>query len=428
MAETKIADIYGTISGGTHILIIDSNRSEVSGNLYVTGTTTLNGDFTSGDTSVSTFDSTGATSLATDSGVVNIASTGVMTTVKGALNVKGTLNVDEAVTLDTTLNITGATTLTGAVEITNEQKAQVTINYGTGELTQRSAALIVHGGVLVKSPPTPDDLVLTNPRIYSFISEGEGFFRGGLECENGINLFSGDIARYGHGIIYESSSNTIGNPTFDIKAKNIDICGTLNITGLNVSVLTKLTQIDSSITALEGGGGGGGGGTAVYFSATTIGATVISYNQAVTWLYPTNYVGGSGVDSTNINCNSHSGIWSNGEVTIPTSGVYTIQMALNYYDYTYKLTYSAVRLEKKPAANPTGWLLQTEEGWMNLAGNGVEDMATRHTRGSFMGRFYAGDKLRLVANFGSSGASGNVKLQEYSGGTSYLRGHMIHAI
>ena len=50
-----------------------------------------------GDTSVSTLDSTGATSLATGGGVVNIASTGVMTTVKG------TLNVDEAVTIDTTI-------------------------------------------------------------------------------------------------------------------------------------------------------------------------------------------------------------------------------------------------------------------------------------------------------------------------------------
>ena len=38
----------------------------------------------------------GATSLATTSGDVNIASSGAMTTVKG------TLNVDKAVTLDTT--------------------------------------------------------------------------------------------------------------------------------------------------------------------------------------------------------------------------------------------------------------------------------------------------------------------------------------
>ena len=53
------------------------------------------------DTSVSTFDSSGSTSLATGSGAVNVASSGEMTTVKG------TLNVDQAVTLDTTLDVDG---------------------------------------------------------------------------------------------------------------------------------------------------------------------------------------------------------------------------------------------------------------------------------------------------------------------------------
>ena len=62
-----------------------------------------------GDTSVSTFDSAGATSLATSGGAVNLASTGVMTTVKG------TLNVDEAVTLDSTLDVIGDTYVTGLI-------------------------------------------------------------------------------------------------------------------------------------------------------------------------------------------------------------------------------------------------------------------------------------------------------------------------
>ena len=52
--------------------------------------------------------------MATGGGVVDIASTGVMTTIKG------TLNVDEAVTLDTTLDIVSDLTLTdGAVSITD---------------------------------------------------------------------------------------------------------------------------------------------------------------------------------------------------------------------------------------------------------------------------------------------------------------------
>ena len=62
-----------------------------------------------GDTSVSTFDSTGATSLATSGGAVNLASAGVMTTVKG------TLNVDQAVTLDSTLDVTGDTSVSGLI-------------------------------------------------------------------------------------------------------------------------------------------------------------------------------------------------------------------------------------------------------------------------------------------------------------------------
>ena len=142
----------------------------------------------------------------------------------GATDISSTLNVAGAVTFDSTLDISGA------IYIQDNQKAEVTIDYGNGSIiTQRSAALIVEGGVIVKAPPTSSDAPATNPRIYSFISEGEGFFRGGLECENGITLFSGDIAHYGHGTIYEASSNTIGNPTFDINAKNIDICGTLNV-------------------------------------------------------------------------------------------------------------------------------------------------------------------------------------------------------
>ena len=54
-----------------------------------------------------TVNSTGATTLASGGGVVNIASTGEMTTVKG------TLNVDEAVTLDTTLDVSGALSIGG---------------------------------------------------------------------------------------------------------------------------------------------------------------------------------------------------------------------------------------------------------------------------------------------------------------------------
>ena len=68
---------------------------------------------------------TGATSLATEGGVVNIASTGVMTTVKG------TLDVDEAVTLDGTLDVTGDTTLKSDVVIGEDENNYLLVNSET---------------------------------------------------------------------------------------------------------------------------------------------------------------------------------------------------------------------------------------------------------------------------------------------------------
>jgi len=85
----------------------------VKGTLNVDEAVTLDTTLdVTGDTSVSTFDSSGATSLATGGGVVNVATSGVMTTVKG------TLNVDEAVTLDTTLDVAGNTAIGGTFDVT----------------------------------------------------------------------------------------------------------------------------------------------------------------------------------------------------------------------------------------------------------------------------------------------------------------------
>jgi len=103
-------DSTGTTSlatGGGVVNIASAGlMTTIKGTLNVDEAVTLDTTLdVTGDTSVSTFDSTGATSLATGGGVVDIASTGVMTTVKG------TLNVDEAVTLDTTLDVTGDTSV-----------------------------------------------------------------------------------------------------------------------------------------------------------------------------------------------------------------------------------------------------------------------------------------------------------------------------
>jgi hypothetical protein len=118
----------GNTTGATAInLTSGSGGINTSGALNVGGTLDV-----TGDTSVSTFDSSGATSLATGGGVVNIASTGVMTTVKG------TLNVDEAVTLDATLDVTGGVTgdvngnVTGNAD-TATLASTVSINYSSSD-------------------------------------------------------------------------------------------------------------------------------------------------------------------------------------------------------------------------------------------------------------------------------------------------------
>lgn len=108
------------------------------------------------------------------------------------------------------------------INITDTTPATVTIDYSNGSITDRHASLIVEGGVIVKAGPTSDDTVGSNPRVYSFISEGEGFFRGGLELENGMTLFSGDITDLAYGNIYQRGVK-IGNTNLDLEGKSLTL-------------------------------------------------------------------------------------------------------------------------------------------------------------------------------------------------------------
>ena len=110
--------------------------------LEVNGNTSLGGNLdVTGDTSVSTLDSTGATSLATNGGAVNIASSGATTTVKG------TLKVDKAVTLDTTLDVTGDTGIDGDFDIATDK---FTVASSTGN-TVTKGSLTVEGDINAQS-------------------------------------------------------------------------------------------------------------------------------------------------------------------------------------------------------------------------------------------------------------------------------------
>jgi cytoskeletal protein CcmA (bactofilin family) len=138
-----------TVTNKTILQDLSAGATDIISTLNVSDAVTLNNTLdVSGDTSVSTFDSTGATSLATGGGAVNIASSGQMTTVKG------TLNVDEAVTLDSTLDVSGDTTVstfdsTGATSLATGGGA---VNIASsGQITNVKGTLNVDEAVTLDS-------------------------------------------------------------------------------------------------------------------------------------------------------------------------------------------------------------------------------------------------------------------------------------
>ena len=169
---TNINDTTASTSTTTGALIVDggvgiAQNLNVGRNLDVTGLSILESTLdVTGDTSVSTFDSSGATSLATGGGVVNVASTGVMTTVKG------TLNVDEAVTLDTTLDVTGDTSVS-----TFDSSGATSIATGGGVVNIASDGVMttVEGTLNVDEAVTLDSTLDVNGNVTSSGGSISGF-------------------------------------------------------------------------------------------------------------------------------------------------------------------------------------------------------------------------------------------------------------
>ena len=206
----------------------DTNKftvADTSGNVSTAGTLDV-----TGDTSVSTFDSSGATSLATGGGVVNIATSAVMTTVKG------TLNVDEAVTLDTTLGVTGVTTLSNNLNLASDAAV---LNFGadsdvnlthvadTGLLLNDAMELQLRDSNVNISSSSSGTFDLNTT---SNISGTWGFTASSntWTCSTTHGLFVGDIIRF--------KSRSSGPPNYGIDTDYFVI--TKNIGGTTVQLST----------------------------------------------------------------------------------------------------------------------------------------------------------------------------------------------
>ena len=162
-------------AGGTPLTVTNTGVVTIESTLDVTG-----------DTSVSTFDSSGATSLATGGGVVNISLTGVLTTVKG------TLNVDEAVTLDTTLDVTGITTLNDDLTVANNATVGgtlvVTDNIELGHATDTTLSRDSAGVVSIQG-----NVILTTGSTITVPQGGTGattFTNGGILLGSGTGAIT----------------------------------------------------------------------------------------------------------------------------------------------------------------------------------------------------------------------------------------------
>ena len=199
----------------------------VKGTLNVDEAVTLDSTLdVTGDTTVSTFDSSGATSLATGGGVVNIASSGLMTTIKG------TLNVDEAVTLDTTLDVTGKTTLDGAVELGNA-----------------AADLIAISGTLTVIPTADFDGGLTIAAGQDIAAAGQMDITAGdtgkLNLSGAANVQFDSLADFEHGVTIADGKDIAADGQLDITAGGT---GALHISGAGGLKIDSVRDLTLSTT------------------------------------------------------------------------------------------------------------------------------------------------------------------------------------
>jgi len=209
----------GSINGDS---LTTTNGVTVGTDLGVGGNTNLTGTLdVTGDTSVSTFDSSGATSLATGGGDVNIATTGATTTIKGLLN------VDEAVTLDSTLGVTGDATFTGAGSF-----GSVSVGGGYSDLTDGGLSIDSSGNLSTDGTLSVDGVTNFNDTTGSTNSTtGAVVIDGGVGVAENLNV--------GGNISATDVSATDGGFSGTLTTQNLTVNGTFSPTNVSVGSLTQ---------------------------------------------------------------------------------------------------------------------------------------------------------------------------------------------
>ena len=249
---------------GETILTLTGHDTDNSKAVAITGSLDV-----TGDTSVSTFDSSGATSLATGGGAVDIASTGLMTTIKG------TLNVDEAVTLDTTLDVTGDTSVStfdssgatslatggGAVDIASTglmTTIKGTLNVDEAVTLDNNLSLVSDGVVLnfgvnndVNLTHVHDTGILLNTDKQLQFRDSDIYINSNsdgnmtIRADTGINLNINNDNK----VNITTTTTTFGT---NITTSGITATGTLNTAILNTSGAVTFTGNGASITGGTG--------------------------------------------------------------------------------------------------------------------------------------------------------------------------------
>ena len=239
------AGIVGALYVGG--LVDISGALSIGGNVEITGTLDV-----TGDTSVSTFDSSGATSLATGGGNVAIAGGGGTVTIATSgvtTTIQGDLNVDEAVTLDTTLDVTGDTSVStfdssGATSLaTGSGNVAIAGGGGTVTIATSGVTTTIQGDLNVDEAVTLDTTldVTGDTSVSTFDSSGATSATG-----------SGNVAiAGGGGTVTIATSGVTTTIQGDL---NVDEAVTLDST-LDVTGDTSVSTFDSSgVTQLATGG------------------------------------------------------------------------------------------------------------------------------------------------------------------------------